>query len=121
MLKGDDVKGGLTVSDTIGKLKTLTSKGKHLQDTFGFVSHDDISGICSPMPRSGAGTLSGKFGTLRKFGLMMREDFSTVSASIGDNRGPATDTVWLSQESLDHTRAPDTICQEKLEVRVSVC
>ena len=42
LLKGDDVKGGLTVSDAIGKLQTLTAEGKHLQDTFGLDIHDDM-------------------------------------------------------------------------------
>ena len=41
-LKGDDVTGGLTVSDAIGKLKKLTAKGTHLQDTFGLDIHDDM-------------------------------------------------------------------------------
>ena len=96
LLKVDDVKGGLTVSDAIVNLKTLDAEGKHLQDTFGLdVDHDmkpaggdfltDAEKYQWEAQRNlDAYTLSGNLGKLRKFGPMMREDFSTMSASIGD-------------------------------------
>ena len=95
LLKGDDVKGGLSVSGAIGKLKTITAEGTHLQDTFRLDIRDDMKPSGDLLVDAekwqweaklvlGVNTLSGNVSKLRKFGLMMRDDFSTVSASTGD-------------------------------------
>ena len=62
----------------------------------------------------GDNTLSGSFGKLRKFGLVMREDFSVVSLSIRDktSRGVST-TAWM--KGFDGERKKPVLNEAGLE------
>ena len=74
----------LTICDAIGMLKTLFSKGKHLQDTFGLDINDDMTPSgdlfadadkfqCEAKLIFGVSTLSDNLCKIRKFGLQMCE------------------------------------------------